>query len=480
MRWRPAAWNLVTLWACAALVGLRVRAWQLGGREALGWQDTTDYLTSSRAPLLSLELWAGLRTPAIPILFKITGGDGQNAMALQAIVAALCWAALAAAVAAALPEGWRRWAAAALVVGVSLTSRTTMFDQSLLSESLALAFLALTTAAAITLARQVTPWRAAGLVVAAAMWVAVRDTPAVALVAGAAVLGVVLLVARPHPPGRVQVLGMTMTGLVLVAGLTMLAADHGGRDRLPLEHVFAVRILPYSDRLDWFADHGMPQADEIEALGPAAPVIPGGPLLRSVPDPVTDPDFAPWHDWIRSRGRGTYLRWLATHPGYVLTEPQKDPERSYNNAEGDLTFYRAPDFRHVPLIGILSIPTAWMVPIGLLLAAAALWFGRYRSPLTLAGIAMAATAVPHGLMAWHSDGMEVARHLVVPGMQLRLAVVLLAAALLDRERSQGLPATGAMGTVTENTLAPIEHVDNVDDDDQNSGSRRQVLDTSEA
>jgi hypothetical protein len=70
--------------------------------------------------------------------------------------------------------------------------------------------------------------------------------------------------------------------------------------------------------------------------------------------------------------------------------------------------------------------------------------------------------------------METARHLVVPGMQMRLAVVLLVAALLT-EGSQGAPVTGAMGTVAENALAPIDEVDSVDDEDQNSFSRREVL-----
>ena len=34
--------------------------------------------------------------------------------------------------------------------------------------------------------------------------------------------------------------------------------------------------------------------------------------------------------------------------------------------------------------------------------------------------------MPHGLTAWHSDGMETARHLVVPSMQLHLGVLLMA------------------------------------------------------
>jgi hypothetical protein len=46
-------------------------------------------------------------------------------------------------------------------------------------------------------------------------------------------------------------------------------------------------------------------------------------------------------------------------------------------------------------------------------------------PALVVGTVLAALAVPHGLFAWHSDGMETARHLVVPAIQLRLGVLLM-------------------------------------------------------
>ena len=38
--------------------------------------------------------------------------------------------------------------------------------------------------------------------------------------------------------------------------------------------------------------------------------------------------------------------------------------------------------------------------------------------------------MPHGVVAWHSDGMETARHLVVPALQFHLGVLLLLVGLL--------------------------------------------------
>jgi hypothetical protein len=483
MRRPRGGWNLSLVFAAACLVGGGVRAWQLHGRPPQGWNDSQDYLTSAQAPWFSLDLWAGPRTPAVPALFKLAGYDGQRVMELQVLVATICWATLAVAVASVLVPGWRRWVGAGLIVALSLSSRVTMWDQQLLSETLALAFTALVAAAALWLSRRVTLGRAAALVGASVLWVAVRDAPAVALLAAAFALAVVALVTRSV---RRDILAVTAAGISVVALLTMSAANHGGRDDQPVQHVFAVRILPYPDRIEWFADHGMPMADEIVALGPPIYPVPGGPPLVGVPE---QPPFDEWHRWVGSSGRGAFLLFLATHPDYVVTEPLREPERAYNNAEGDLEFYRAIDFRHVPLIGAFAAPTVWVLPVGLVIVAGLVWYDRLRSRLVLCGMVVAATAVPHGVMAWHSDGMETARHLVVPGMQLRIGVLLLAAALLgeravdttDAEaEADGVgvptPATGDAGQnghSSEESPAPI-------DQDGNEASRTGTLDTTEA
>ena len=48
----------------------------------------------------------------------------------------------------------------------------------------------------------------------------------------------------------------------------------------------------------------------------------------------------------------------------------------------------------------------------------------------VAGAVTAALALPHGAVAWHSAGMETARHLVVPALQFHLGVLLVLVGLL--------------------------------------------------
>jgi hypothetical protein len=184
-----------------------------------------------------------------------------------------------------------------------------------------------------------------------------------------------------------------------------------------------VRVLPYPDRVRWFADHGMPQAEVFLGADSRSPVaLPGGPPVVYVGD--DDAELGEWLDWVGSDGRAAFARYVATHPLYLVSEPLRSPERAFNNAMGDRGFYAPLDERRVPLVDrVLALPTAPVLLIG---AAALGWGigGRRWTPALVTGLATMALAVPHGLVAWHSDGMETARHLAVPAIQLHVGALL--------------------------------------------------------
>jgi hypothetical protein len=250
-------------------------------------------------------------------------------------------------------------------------------------------------------------------------------------------------------PGRarslrpVAALGAVAIGLGL---LVLAGAGHGERHAFPTRNVFEVRVLPYPERVRWFADHGMPQAGEF--LGEdrrRAYREPGLPPVVYVAD--DDPELGEWLDWIEDEGQAALARYALVHPAYVVGEPLRVPERAFNNALGDRDFYAALDQRRMPLVdGLLARRT-----IEVLLVAGAVggWaIGRGRlTPALATGAVTALLAVPHGLVAWHSDGMETARHLVVPALQLHLGVLLMLVGLLPAagrdarpEPASGLPS----------------------------------------
>ena len=425
----------VVVFLAALAAGIAVRWWQLRGRDPLQWNDTADFLASSHEPWFSTELWIGKRSPLTPAILKLLGGDLGTYLTVQAQVASLCWAALAASVWTVVGPRWGRVAAVAAIVAFSFTDPVTMWDQSALSESLAVSVLALVVAAGIQVAAS--PRRAAvvSLVAALAVWLALRDSPAVVALSGGLVLGAVLvgrwLWARRRNPGEPgPALATPLAALAvgsLVLGVASLAAsNHGARHVFPIRNVLQVRVLPYPDRVEWFADHGMPQADEFVGPGARRPTEePGRAPIVYVPDSARNEGMEAWFAWLESDARATFAHWVLTHPGYVVTEPVEAPERTFNNAGGDRQFYAFPDRRKVPLVDGLLAQRSWVV---VLVGAGATGFvvgrGRY-TPAFVAGAVTAALALPHALVAWHSDGMETARHLVIPALQLHLGVLLM-------------------------------------------------------
>jgi hypothetical protein len=424
------------VFAGVALAGGLVRWWQVHGAVTLRWNDTTDFLDSARAPWFSQELWLGPRPPLTPVVLKLVDGDLRLFIAFQCVVAALCWAALAASVWTVVGGRRARYLAVGLVVAFSLTVPVVMWDQSALSESLAVSLLALLVAAGLQVAARPSRGAVVNLLVVAAVWLLVRDSPAVVALLGGATLAGVLAVrwlrarrrGEPGPALRTPLAALAVGALVL--GLADTAASgHGRRHVYPLRNVMEVRVLPYPDRVRWFADHGMPQAEEFLGTGARQAVVePGRAPVIYIAD--EDREMGPWFAWLAHDGRATFTRWVAAHPWYVLDEPRRSPERTFNNAGGDRGFYAAADQRRVPLVDrVLALETRPVVAVALLAAGYAL--GRRRvTPALVTGAVTAALAVPHGLLAWHLDGMETARHLVVPALQLHLGVLLLVIGLL--------------------------------------------------
>ncbi len=470
--------------AGVVVLGL-VRAYQIRDRTPLGWNDTADFLESAQAPWLSMELWAGRRPIGAPVLLKLLGGDIDAYMVWQAAFAVLAWSLLATSVATAVAGRRARWGAALAVLAFSATAPVTMWERSVLSESLAISALALVAAAGVQVARRMDDARVAALLAVLALWLVIRDSHVSVALAGGGVAAVVAAgswlrarrrhlreddprgrssagdgpqdqaagedgapdgttgpdggrdgaagaeggTAAPSPGGTaawLRPLTVLGAGALLLGLLASWASSHGERHTFPMRNVYEVRVLPYPDRVAWFADHGMPQAEVF--AGPAAREPyqePGMPPVIYVGD--DDAQLGPWLDWVESEGRSTFARYVLTHPPYLVTEPLRSPERTFNNALGDRDFYAPLDLPRVPLVDrVLVLPTAAVLLVAALLAGLALGRGRF-TPLVVAGGVTAVLSVPHGLTAWHSDGMETARHLVIPGLQLHLGVLLMAA-----------------------------------------------------
>jgi hypothetical protein len=402
---------------------------------AIIWADSKDYAKVATSSLWSRGFWVGQRPPLVPLFIKVFGSS-TGYLTAQAVVAALAWGALAWTVGRLVARGWQRITATWIILAFASTLPITMWDRSVLSESLSLSLLALVAGGLIWTSRTPTWPRIIGTSVAGLGFAATRDAQewTVAFL-GIALAAFALLRLRRSRAGALRAAALAAC-LLAVVGVTGWGTVDSHRTAQNVADVFYVRVFPYPGRVAWFAAHGMPDQRGIDALARKTPAQPQAAPVVSYP--ADDPAFAPLRHWLSTQASGTYLLWLTTHPLYVITEPLQRPERAYNFAQGDLTFYAAVSDRMAsPLTVVFWPPLLGLVFLSVL--AACLGFPqevRRERPWQMM-VAFTVIGVGSMLVAWHGDGQEVTRHTVEGLAQVRVGVwILVVIGLFGFDRSQ--------------------------------------------
>jgi hypothetical protein len=440
----------------AAVAGIAAfawfRIWQARVGNPLVWQDSLQYAALGRQPLLSHRIWAGARPPVTPLLWKVAGSDTAFVLA-QTLVSVAAWSILAVVAACRVRPWWGRLVAGAAVLGFATTRPVTQWDRSVLSESLSLALVALLFAVVILWGARPTLPRALGVIAIGLLFAATRDTQiwvmalvAVAFGAYAAWRGLRVDATSARPA---LVVAAGLVGVVVLTGAGSVASH---REVQNVENALAVRVFPYPSRIAWFGDHGMPQAARLTRLAKAKAAEPGQAPVVTI-DPA-DPSFRALTRWMHSDAVGTYVRWLLFRPETVLTEPLLRPERSFNNADGHLSFYAAADRTDAPVLTTILYPAwPWVLFAAFVAVAGGVYLGLHRRPDWSLIALLGALGLVHMLIAWHGDGMEATRHASVGNVQVRLGVLLLLVLLLDGRRQASVEA--AAEAVADQPLVSI-------------------------
>jgi len=382
------------------------------------WQDTRSYEQVGSLPLWSTGFWFGQRPPLVPLLWKLTGSPTAFVV-VQTVIAALSWGFLVLTVGRAVPRGLRRALACFAVLAFASTLPVTLWNRSVLSETLSLSAVAVLFAVAMRLAERPTRrWVVA--LVAVALWAGAARDSGIALPVLLALVAVYLLLRGRHG-WRLPAVGAV--GLALVVVICAIGFSVSGRTDQNVEDVLYVRVFPYPARVSWFAEHGMPQSglvDELARLEARHPTT-GAPVVA--PD-LASKQFAPLGHWVRTDAPNTYGLWLVTHPWYVVSEPLVAPTRAYNFAGGDLSFYAGSDPVRSGLEPVLWPAWPWLLVLSVAVIVAASLRRMWGDPRLRATILLAVLGIPVMLIAWHSDGQEVTRHTIEGLAQLRLGVLL--------------------------------------------------------
>jgi hypothetical protein len=215
-----------------------------------------------------------------------------------------------------------------------------------------------------------------------------------------------------------------------------------GRSAASFDDVIAVRVLTKPDRQAYFLRHGMPRTIERLRWHLADQTNPHDPFF-------TAPDLASFRHWTSRKGRITYLLYAAEHPGWAVITPLRSPETLGGPvANPPLDGYGGPGYESLlpaewQRLLFEDKPAALVLEVFAVIALAGLSMARRDRVTWLLPAAVAALAVPHALIAWHGDTLEVGRHAVVAAIQLRIGLVMTAIVLADRI---GGPAISARPT----------------------------------
>jgi hypothetical protein len=482
------------------------------------WQDSLDYEAAAGFSLLSKTFWAGARPPLAPLLWKFTGTPTSFVIA-QTAIAVLAWGFLAITVAGLIPRGWRRVLAMSAILAFACTLPVSEWDWSVLTESLSLSALALIFAFSIRFVRTT---NYTGLLCSAAAFALARDEDIWTI----AIIGIVILVGalvvliserrtkfRRHRQisEATAALGVSLIVLALIVEIPAITSQ---RDVTNITDNLLVRIFPFPSRVGWFAEHGMPDAAQVDQLAASTPRTPGTALVVS-PDLSSD-EFGSLDTWIGSNGAGVYTLWLLEHPGFFLTAPFTKPPLTFNDASGNIAFYAAPNRVSTSLLDRILFPGFWGEWATLALAFAFLWWRlslrRYRRkgrtqvgdrqvgdqrvsdrqvgdgqvgtekggsgpeiheqgsaeqvgsdrqsarrdlwvfwPIGVLG----AIGPVSMLLSWQGDGQEVTRHMVEGAVEMRLSILLVLLIAALGIRSEEIPAEN-FASITDESSATNE------------------------
>jgi hypothetical protein len=399
-----------------------LRLWAYSSVSPAPAADTGTYFLAAEPSVFDPDFYTANRPFFLPLLYDLLGSNGWR-VAAQCLIGTVSWGVLAVVVSREMRTRAMRYVALGAILVFALTPAVLAWDGVLLSESVSFSLSVLLLAClAVAIRRPTTPALVLTGAVATA-WVFTRD--ANALILALLVLPVAVVLAVRGSRRRAAVLAGMAVLLVLLSSASVNA---GKRWEFNMLNNIGVRVLPDPTERAYFADHGMPVTPDVVALSGQY---------------ASGRDYAfykikPLMEWMRKHGRSTYGRYLATHPRYALRSAWGQREVILTSKVPDLLPDRESGYRQAlpsPVSNAVYPPRlpgliVWSVVVLLGGAAVALRYGwdlRWAVPLVLV-----VSSVPHALLVFHADAMEVGRHSVEVAFMYRLGLLWLAVVAIDR------------------------------------------------
>ncbi|MFT5284205.1 MAG: hypothetical protein ACI8TQ_000361 [Planctomycetota bacterium] len=443
-------------WLCVLLFvvfGLADYATLVGAEMAETTFDSGIFMRCANRSLLDPAFYSAIRPPTVPFFYKLVGGEPSAVLFVHSLLSVISWFALGLVLASLFSNTALRGIVATLTCAFSLTSPINQWDGVMMSESIFLSLMAATIAVSIFAGRRLlttgklNPGLAILWFVVSLLFVGSRDS-AVYLFA---IPWLSLLVWFVFTKVRKTNRGQRTTGIVsaLIAGLVILFAAQvslhsSQRWHTPLVNVVLKRVLPDAElHQSWMTRYDLPSNAIFEGQVDkfAWNRVPDNIQLRKLLG--KSPKLANIEKWLQTVGLSSYQRHLTfDEPVRSVREAIDSLDRSVNPippvgpGEREASYSEGAGItswsQMLTKALYFPLPAPFWVALTVGLGAVLLVFKRSasRAPTVLT-VCLIVGVGSQAFITWHGDTAEIARHTLVVGVLLRIAVGCAVAILID-------------------------------------------------
>jgi hypothetical protein len=197
------------------------------------------------------------------------------------------------------------------------------------------------------------------------------------------------------------------------------SVEIGFRYKLPLTNTIIIRILPNQQYTTWFKSEGMPMIDDLKAN--LSNVNPLDESKVKVYNMYNDQKYEPFFNWIKSKGKKTYIKFMLSHPSYFFL-CKEDWKLMINKLFADNRFYYGNTTGYTNIIYYLVLLLDKWLMLGLIIPIF-FFIRKNRNHLFYFSLALFSFLVMI-LLNYNADTFELGRHMYYNIFILRVLIVI--------------------------------------------------------
>jgi hypothetical protein len=419
---------------CLAILNRSIRA--------LGDGDTEVFLYMAGLKWTDPNFYHGLRPWTVPILHSLMNGvkNHQNLILLQTLISYVSWMYLTCIIECFLKDYLTKIFAFFLIAFIPFNVFIQHMNSVILSESYSFSFLALLLGSYLWYYNKRSIASVIFLAIVALIFAFTRDTDAYRVLLMA--LPILLLIVqdiRNKKRGITRHAVLFILFILIFIGSDLSSSNINCRDCttpytnarwfMPIVNNISQRILPFEERVKYFEAHGLPVTAALMEMKDKWASYPNWQWY-------SDPNLAAQREWIYRHGRQTYMQYLITHPQYVFASAFEYREPLLYLAGGQnawyremtkpidtriLSFFFLNDDHHLKVFVVLF--TCSLLVILIIYVRDRKNCGGHIKMIFLVCYILFIT-IPLGILIFHGDLQDLARHSFTNIIQLNLGVVL--------------------------------------------------------